>query len=277
MMKLQNTAFYRFGKDLVNHFIRDDVSGLSAQLAYYFLLSLFPFFIFAFTLLGYLPISTHDVLVVLEKIIPGKVTSSLETTLHQFLNTKRGWLLFFALIGTLATASGGINALIYALNKAYDVAQERSWWLTRILSVLFTIGMVIAILLTLIFPVFGKMIEVFIIQDFGPSPSILFLWSLLRWTISLLFLIILFVLLYYFAPNRKVPLRHVLVGAIFAAGGWLLVSWGFSFYVNNFANYSLTYGSLGGVIVLMTWFYLSAMIIILGGQVNALLEKGRAN
>lgn len=273
MFNLKNNRIYVFLKELVIHYIADDVAGLSAQLAYYFLLSIFPFFIFAFTLLGYLPISTNGVLQVIEQFTPGKVTEALENTLGQFLNTKRGGLLFISFIGTIWTASSGINALIWALNKAYDAPQERAWWLTRIMSILFTFGMVVAILITLLLPVFGKLIEVYIIQALNLDEPAFFIWSIIRWVVSLVFLVLLFSLVYYFAPNRKVPWRQVLYGAGFAAIGWIIVSLGFSFYVNNFANYSLMYGSLGGIIVLMTWFYLSAMIIIIGGQINAALDR----
>lgn len=273
MFNLKNNRIYSFIKEMVTHFIHDDVPGLSAQLAYYFLLSIFPFLIFSVALLGYLPISTKGVLEIIEQITPGKVTEALENTLGEFLNIKRGGLLFFSFVGTIWTASSGINALIWALNKAYDVPQERAWWLTRIMSILFTFGMVVAILITLLLPVFGKIIEVHIIQILNLNGATFFIWSVIRWVVSLVFLTLIFGLLYYFAPNRKVPWKHVFIGAGFASIGWIIVSFGFSFYVNSFANYSIMYGSLGGVIVLMTWFYLSAMIIIVGGQINAMIER----
>lgn len=273
MHTLKNNPVYLFIKEMVIHFIHDDVTSLSAQLAYYLLLSIFPFFIFLVTLLGFLPISTEGALEMLEVLMPGSVTDLLISTLDQLLNTKRSGLLFISLIGTLLAASSALNAVIYALNKAYDVPQERSWLFSRFLSIVFTIGIVLAILITLIFPVFATMLEEFFIHFFGVSNTFLLLWSILRWAISFIYLVFLFTLLYYFAPNRKVPLKHILVGANFAAIGWIGVSLGFSYYINNFKNYSLTYGSLGGVIILMIWFYLSGMIVIVGGQLNAQLER----
>lgn len=263
----------QFGQELVDRFIKDDVSGMSAQLAYYFLLSIFPFFIFAFTLIGYMPISTENALTIIRIIAPEKVTELLESNLHSFLNTRRGWLLFLSLAGTLWTSSSAIHAIIVALNRAYGVADERSYFTSRLLAILFTIGMVLAIFMTLILPVFGKMIETFFTSRMHIPYYILFTWRLLRWVVSLLFLFSLFAFLYYFAPKCNVNGKVAIVGALFAGFGWLAVSYGFSYYVNNFSNYSLTYGSLGGVIILMIWFYLSAMILILGGQINAMLQK----
>jgi membrane protein len=269
----ENNRLIRYGQELVDRFIKDDVSGMSAQLAYYFLLSIFPFFIFAFTLIGYLPISTENVLSIIEVIAPEKVTELLRENVHSFLHTKRGWLLFLSLAGTLWTSSSAIHAIIVALNRAYGVPDERSYLMSRLMAILFTIGMVLAIFITLLLPVFGKTIEVFFTSRMHVPDSILLVWSLLRWVVSLLFLISLFAFLYYFAPSCCVNWKVAIIGAVFAALGWLAVSYGFSYYVNNFANYSITYGSLGGVIILMIWFYLSAMILILGGQINAMIEK----
>ncbi|MED4729984.1 hypothetical protein D1872_166910 [compost metagenome] len=269
----KRSRLFRFGYDIVDRFIRDDVSGMSAQLAYYFLLSIFPFFIFAFTLIGYLPISTENALTIIQIVAPEKVTELLESNLHSFLNTRRGWLLFLSLAGTLWTSSSAIHAIIVALNRAYNVADERSYFMSRLLAILFTIGIVIAIFMTLLLPVFGKTIEVFFTSRMHIPDYVVLIWYLLRWVVSLVFLISLFAFLYYFAPNCDVNWKVAIIGALFAGLGWLGVSYGFSYYVNNFGNYSLTYGSLGGVIILMIWFYLSAMILILGGHINALIQK----
>ncbi|CEH31414.1 hypothetical protein AM501_01545 [Aneurinibacillus migulanus] len=269
----KRSRLFRFGYDIVDRFIRDDVSGMSAQLAYYFLLSIFPFFIFAFTLIGYLPISTENALTIIQIVAPEKVTELLESNLHSFLNTRRGWLLFLSLAGTLWTSSSAIHAIIIALNRAYNVADERSYFMSRLLAILFTIGIVIAIFMTLLLPVFGKTIEVFFTSRMHIPDYVVLIWYLLRWVVSLVFLISLFAFLYYFAPNCDVNWKVAIIGALFAGLGWLGVSYGFSYYVNNFGNYSLTYGSLGGVIILMIWFYLSAMILILGGHINALIQK----
>lgn len=273
MEKIKNHPVYLFIREMIRHFIEDDVTSLSAQLAYYLLLSIFPFFIFLATLLGFLPISTEGLLEILQVLIPGSVTDLLISSLNQLLNTKRSGLLLVSLISTLWVASSALNAVIYALNKAYDVPQERSWLFSRFLSIVFTIGMVIAILITLIFPVFGKILENIVVYFFGGNELFLLTWSILRWTISFLYLIFIFTLLYYFAPNKKVSFKHIFAGAVFAAVGWIAVSMCFSFYINNFSNYSFTYGSLGGAIILMIWFYLSGMIIIVGGQLNAQIEK----
>lgn len=270
---LSQSRIYQYGKELVDRFIENDVSGMSAQLAYYFLLSIFPFFIFAFTLMGYLPISAEHTLYFLHEVAPEKVTELLESNISNVLNVKRGWLLVFSLAGTLWTASSAIHAIISALNRAYDVEEERSYMMSRLMAIIFTIGMVLAIIVTLLLPVFGKMIETFVTAYIHVPENILELWTFVRWFFSLVFLIGLFAFVYYFAPNCKVNWRVGFIGAVFAAVGWLVVSYGFSYYVNSFSSYTITYGSLGGVIILMIWFYLSAMILILGGQINAMIQR----
>ncbi|BAU26401.1 membrane protein [Aneurinibacillus soli] len=270
---LSKSRLYQYGKELVERFIENDVSGMSAQLAYYFMLSIFPFFIFAFTLIGYLPISAEHTLYFLHSVAPQKVTELLESNIHSVLNVRRGWLLIFSLLGTLWTSSSAIHAIISALNRAYDVKEERSYVMSRLMAILFTIGMVLAIIVTLILPVFGKTIETFVTSYIAVPPDVLQVWTFIRWVFSFVFLIGLFAFVYYFAPNCKVHWRVGFIGAIFAAVGWLIVSYGFSFYVNSFSSYTITYGSLGGVIILMIWFYLSAMILILGGQINAMIQK----
>lgn len=270
---LSKSRLYQYGKELVGRFIENDVSGMSAQLAYYFMLSIFPFFIFAFTLIGYLPISAEHTLYFLHAVAPQKVTELLESNIHSILNVRRGWLLVFSLLGTLWTSSSAIHAIISALNRAYDVKEERSYVMSRMMAILFTIGMVLAIIVTLLLPVFGKTIETFVTSYIVVPENVLQLWTVVRWMFSFVFLIGLFAFIYYFAPNCKVHWRIGCIGAVFAAVGWLVVSYGFSFYVNSFSSYTITYGSLGGVIILMIWFYLSAMILILGGQINAMIQK----
>lgn len=262
-----------FLKELFHRTKNDDVAGLSAQLSYFFLLSLFPFLIFMITLVGYLPISQEDVLGTIRGFAPGETLDMIEETLEQILNKKNGGLLSFGIIATIWSASNGINAIVKAFNRAYDVDETRSFLVARGMAIVLTIAMVFVILVALLLPVFGREIGLFIFSNFGFSEEFLMIWNTLRWVLSGIILFVVFSALYFAAPNKRLHIKDGLPGAFAATIGWIVVSLAFSYYVGNFANYSATYGSIGGIIVLMIWFYLSGMITIIGGELNAILYQ----
>lgn len=248
----------------------DDVLGLAAQLAYFFLLSLFPLLIFLVTLLPYLPITQDEMLGVVADFAPGETMFFIETNLNEIMSHQNGTLLSFGIIATIWSASNGLNAIIRAFNKAYDVKESRSFIVARGMAILFTVAMIFVFIVALLLPVFGKQIGMFLFAKLGLSSQFLAIWNMLRWALSSLIIFFVFLVLYWIAPNKKFKCIDAVPGAVFATVSWLLVSWGFSFYVSNFGNYSAMYGSIGAVIVLLIWFYLSGIIIILGGEINAL-------
>ncbi|MFZ3591420.1 YihY/virulence factor BrkB family protein [Bacillus sp. DJP31] len=259
-------------KELWKRYHNDEIAGLSAELAYFFLLSLFPFLIFLITLIGYLPFSQESVLEFMRQYAPGETMKMIETTLAAIIEKQNGGLLSFGIIATIWTASNGLNAVIRAFNRAYDVKETRSFIVARLMSVLLTLAMIVVIVIALLLPVFGEQIGVFVFSAFGLSDTFLTIWNAARWIVSFIVLLIVFSCLYYFAPNKHLHWKEVFSGAVFATLGWILVSSVFSYYVGNFGNYSATYGSLGGIIVLMIWFYLTGMIILIGGEINAILN-----
>ena len=252
----------------------DEITGLAAQLAYYFLLSIFPLLIFTITLLPYFPVTTEDIIRMLEAYVPKESVTLLESSLMTVMENRNGGLLSFGILATVWSASNGINAIIRALNHAYDVEESRSFIVSRSLALVLTLGMIIVVVISLLLPIFGKMILDVIFDFLGFQPS--FLYTLLRWAISIAITTFVFTMLYWLGPDRKIPLKSAWPGALFASVGWALSSLAFSFYVNTFANYSSTYGSLGGLIVLMLWFYISGFVIIVGGEINAVLSQNRA-
>lgn len=260
---------------LIQRFLAHEVPGLAAQLSFYFILAIFPFFIFSFSLLAYLPISTEEVLRFLSQYVPREALPVLETNLRSVLDVKRGELLSLGFIVTLWSSSNGSWAIMHALNRAYDVAEKRNFIHARLVSFFLTFSMAIALAIALLLPVFGKWIGYWLFSLLGFTEAFLKVWSLLRWLISFAVILVIFAYLYFVAPNKKLSLDEVWPGALFATLGWHLVSYLFSYYVSNFGNFSATYGSLGGIIILLFWFYLSGIILILGGEINALLQLKR--
>ncbi|WP_198508458.1 YihY/virulence factor BrkB family protein [Bacillus xiapuensis] len=266
-----------FFKHLFYRVKESDASDIAAQMAYFFLLALFPLLIFTVTLFAYLPINQADLFLLIEDIAPKDTIEMIRHTMDEVLANRSGGLLSFGIIATIWSASNGMNAVIKGLNHAYDVEETRPFYLSRGMSVLLTLALIVVVAAALVLQVFGKQIGVFAADYLGASEQFLELWNWLRWLALPLLLLIVFVGLYYLAPNVQIQCITVLPGALFASIGWVVVSLGFSFYVNNFGNYTATYGSIGGIIVLMIWFYLSALIILIGGEINALRNDQKAD
>jgi membrane protein len=175
------------------------------------------------------------------------------------------------MIATIWAASNGINAMIKGLNKAYDEEENRPFWKVRGISLLATLFLAVVILMSVFLLIFGKSIGEYLFKWMNYPDGFELIWGILKYAIPLIALMAVFTLLYWITPNRRLTFKEVLPGAIFTTLGWIISSLLFSFYVNQFGNYTKTYGSLGGVIVLLIWLYLSSIIIIFGGEINATL------
>ncbi|MEH7115532.1 YihY/virulence factor BrkB family protein [Neobacillus niacini] len=256
----------------------DDIPGLSAQLAYFFLLSLFPLLIFIFTLLPYLQIPYHDILGSIREFAPPETMELIEKNVNYVMNNRNGGLLSIGIIGTMWSASNGIHALVRAFNKAYNVKESRSFIVSRGMAILLTFGMILVFIVAVLLPIFGREIGVFLFSYLGFKSEFLQIWDMLRLVVSAIILFLIFTGLYWIAPNVKLRCRSAFPGAAFATIGWILSSYALSFYVGNFGNFSLTYGSIGAIIVLLIWLYISGFIIIIGGEINAFYsEKSKSN
>ncbi|PKR76930.1 ribonuclease [Halalkalibacillus sediminis] len=263
----------KFWKELFNRFNEDDVPGMAAQLSYFFLLSLLPFMIFLLTLLAFLPVSQDQVFDILSRYLPPDAYSLINENLSGVMENQNSGLLSVGIIGTIWSASNGIKALMKAFNRAYHIEEDRPFLKQRLVSIALTIAMILMVAIALALPVFGRLIGEFLFSYLGLSEGFLTLWESMRWAISIILMMTILTILFILAPNKKIPIAYSLPGAIIATIGWALTSLGFSYYVTNFANYSATYGSLGAVIVLMIWFFLTGVMIILGGEVNAILDR----
>lgn len=262
-------------KNLIFRFGDDDVPGVGAQLAYSLLLSFFPFLIFLITLIGYSSIESDTVLLSIQAVLPNEAFILIKNTVVEVVNNKYGNLLSISLIFTVVAASNGFKAVIKGLNKAYDEQEERGFFKLQLISILCTFALAFVILATFTLLVFGDILGNYLTVKFGYSEVFKDLFNILRYVFTLLDMIFIFATLYRYTPCRRMSWLEVLPGALFSTLGWLLVSIGFSFYVNNFGKYSRIYGSIGAVIILMTWLFLSSVIIILGGELNATIAFDR--
>lgn len=267
------TTWKGFFQDLLQHIKKSDVTSLGAQLAFFFLLSLFPLLIFMVTLLPYLNLPEDQIFQFLRNYAPADVYGLIEGTLTEVLQNKNGGLLSVGLLGTIWSASNGVNAIMKSLNKSYELEETRPFFIVRGLSVVFTILIIGLFLIALLLPIFGEQIGVFLFAFLGLDEVFLLIWNSIRFTIPPLIIFVVLTALYWLVPNDKLYFKSVIPGGIFATVGWILVSLAFSFYVSNFANYTATYGSLGAIIVLMMWLYFSGTILMIGGQINAVMQE----
>ncbi|MCM3121945.1 MULTISPECIES: YihY/virulence factor BrkB family protein [unclassified Mesobacillus] len=265
--------FKHYGKSLLGELKKDRATGLAAQQAYYYMLALFPMMILLIAIVPYLNIDPQKAINVVNQLLPEESAQLLRDNVVKLVSERNGGLLTFGIIGTIWSASNGMNAFMKAMNIAYDVKETRSFIKARLVSIFLTIGLILAFVIALLLPVFGNVI-LETIQTIIPIPEpydIIF--NVIRWVIGIVVMVAVLTGLYRIAPNKHYPFKHVLPGAIFATIVWQLISLGFSFYVSNFGNYSATYGSLGGVIVLMLWLFLTGLALVLGGEINAIYHR----
>ncbi|WP_246031830.1 YihY/virulence factor BrkB family protein [Salibacterium salarium] len=270
-MRIMRT--YTFSKTLVKELQADRAVGLAAEQAFFYMLSLFPLLILFLSMLPYFSIDVERVMFFIETALPPQTAAMIEENVISVVKGDNSGLLTFSVIGTIWSASAGMNAFIRAMNEAFSVKTHRPLWKARFLSILLTFGMLVVLIIIFVLSIFGELLLDTITSYLALPEQTEVLFQILRWVLTIIVMIALLCCLYYFAPRINISFRYVLPGAITATILWQLISLGFSFYVNNFGNYSATYGSLGGVIVLMLWLFLTGLSLVIGGEINAILKK----
>lgn len=255
-------------KALIKRVIDDEVPMLASQLSYSLLLSFFPFLIFLITLIGYSAIDGEIMLAQISNAFPESTYELIRSTVLEVFNTKNTNLMSFSIVFTIWTASSGFRSVIKGINKAYDEKEKRSLLKVIIISIISTLALGFLIIITMLLLVFGEMLGSFLIYKLGLSNYYNFIWNIIRYGIIILSMIFIFTIIYRYIPSRRLRFKEVIPGAIFTTLGWIITSFGFAFYVNNFGNYSKIYGSIGAVIILLTWLYFTSIIIIIGGEIK---------
>jgi membrane protein len=259
-------------KDIYARFMNDDLLSIGAQATFFLLLSLFPFLIFVITLITYMPmINFQDSIQVLAAFMPENAYLILRDIVNQTIANRSVALLSFGMLSALWSSASGVTSLIRGINRAYDQEETRRSWKITAVSLYFALELAVAIIFSLILIVFGKILGTQIFHFLGFSDVSLKVWSYVGYIIALITTILVFISLYYNTPNRRLKFREVIPGAVVASLGWVIVSIAFSYYVDNLGNYSKVYGSLGGIIALLMWLYVSSIIILMGAEINASL------
>jgi membrane protein len=274
---LRDLASFRVLKATVQEFQRDDALGIAAQLAYYLILALFPFILVLVALMGTFGSEelASEVLGYFRRVMPEQAYEIVKTFTGNIISGKAEapGLFTFGILFTIWAASGAFAALINALNRAYDVQETRPFWKVRGIAILMTLGLSVLILVGVLLLVLGPQIGRGIASVFGLEETFLLVWDIVRWPVALFFMVVTVALLYYFAPDIEQPFRWITPGGLVGVLLWVLASVAFNFYVSNFGSYNRTYGSIGAVIVLLLYLYISSLTVLFGATLNATLVR----
>ncbi len=269
-----------FLKQLKNEYSQDNVSVFATALAYRFFLALFPFFIFLAALSGFVTSMLHvqnpagQILDTLGKALPSNAAQLLTDQITAVITSRNPGLLTFGVIGTIWSASSGVTSLMASMNRAYDVPETRKWWQKYSLAVSLTVLAGAFVIVAFVLLISGLLYATEILRAVGISNGFvrgLITW--VRWPVIIGLLMITMAFLYWVCPNTGLPFKLMSPGAVVFTVVWLAATWLFGFYVSNFGSYNATYGALGAVVVILVWLYMSSLLMLLGAEVNAIVDE----
>ena len=264
----------RFARTLFRQFWNDAVLDTAAQLSYYFVFALFPFLFFLVTLAAYLPLggAIDTLLDRAKELMPGQALEIIRGQLDNLVHQPHPKFLTGALIIALWSSSRGIDAIRIALNLAYAVRESRPWWKVQAIALVMTIASALLVLVAVTLIVLGGKAGLWLTNKVGFGSESLAIWTYLRWPVTAVIIMLALALTYHLLPDVEQKFKLITPGSVVGSILWLLATWGFTYYVEHFANYNFAYGSLAGIAILLTWLYIGGVIFILGGEMNAILE-----
>lgn len=277
-MALKNFHFKTFFYRLYERAMEEDIMSSAAQVAFYFSFALFPLLLFLVSLFGIILGSADDLrgelFYYLRQVMPNSAYELVQTTIVEVTTGSSGGKLTLGFFIALWSASAGVDSLRIALNSVYCLRETRDWWKTKLLSLSFTFVITILVSVALAIVFYGWKFVSFTLDSMSltvPSPFFL---VIIQWVAILIVLLIVFGLLFNYIPNHS-PFKWIWItpGAITGIILWLILSNGFRLYLNYFNSYNKTYGSLGAVIILMLWLYLTALVILIGGLINSIVDE----
>ena len=263
----------KFAKEMFYRVMYDEISLLSANLSYYFILSLFPMLIVALALTPYFKIDQQFLLEKIQSYAPGDLGDYLFDMISEVLNNKNNTIITVGIVFTLWSASSGIYGIIIAFNNAFRVRDGRIWIVTKLISVILTALFLIGMFVALVLIVFGKQLTYILFHKFNLDEGYYNLWSVLNSSLPVLFIFLIFVFLYTMGPNLKLKAISIIPGAVFATISWIIVSKLFGYYIDHFSSYIKTYGTIGAFMAFVLWLYITGYILIIGAEINAIFHN----
>jgi membrane protein len=269
-LKLTQLAMTKIGED--------ELSTRSAALSYYFILALFPMLLFLVSLVGVFagPGSQlrDSIISGLGRLAPGSASELVHSVVNQTFKSSSGLKLAMGLLGALWAASGGMGAVVVSLNVVYRVKETRAWWKQKLTIIGLTLALAALIVIALVLVLYGGKIGQLLATHIGLGDVFRIAWKVLQWPLSFAAMFLSFSIIYYFGPNlEERKWNWVTPGAVTGVALWLVASLGFRLYLHFFNSYSATYGSLGAVIILMLWLYITGFAVLIGGELNWIIEN----
>jgi membrane protein len=270
---MKGVPLHRVMVRTVTEFVDDEMSTYASALAYQMLFSLFPFILFLIALIGFLHLPDFFSWLRLqsELVLPPQALEQVNPVIDQ-LQQSKGGLLSVGIVIALWTASAGVRLMMSAMNAAYDVVEGRPAWKRIPLSIIYTVGIAGMLLIAAALMVLGPQVMSWIAAQVGLEDFIVTLWTIARWPVVVILLMVAVAVIYYVMPDVKQEFRFITPGSVLAVVVWIIASVGFGLYVKEFANYNAMYGSIGAIIVLLLYFYISAAVLLLGAEMNAVIE-----
>ncbi|MGF0096541.1 YihY/virulence factor BrkB family protein [Peptoniphilus sp. SGI.035] len=274
--KVKDNKVFTFFDKLIYRIINHDTFSYGGSLSYFLVLSIFPFLISLINAINFSGILNPDYIFSLIKVLPTDIQNIVSNFLIEIQNSSSGSFFTISFVVGLFTASTAVFKLINIINLSYGFAEKRGFIKLRLLALFFTIALITMFFLLIFTQIFGEIIYVNVTNYLGIKNEFFDkMWRIAKNAIPILYMLITFVLLYKFSPSKSsenmVTFKGVLPGAIFSTIGVIIASIVFGFYVTNFGKYSITYGSLGGIIIFLVWLYLLSIIILIGAEINSTL------
>lgn len=267
-------------RELVREAVNHDVMGMAAEMSYRFLLALPPLLIVIAALSGFVADWTGvtdpvgEIMADIGTALPSDAASVLEGQLRQVLDRPSGGLVSIGVVVALWAASGGTRAVMKGMNRAYSVAETRPLWRKYLVALAMTLLLSAAVLGGFLLLVVGQFfVEEIAEALFGQQAWAHTAVSLARWPIAALLVVVGTALLYWAAPNERVPFRWVTPGSLLFVLLWVIATAGFALYFEYYGSYDQTYGALAGVIVLLLWLYVTSAVLLIGAELNAILAR----
>ncbi|MFC3609199.1 YihY/virulence factor BrkB family protein [Stutzerimonas tarimensis] len=267
------TGLVELTKRTVKRFGEKEMTIYASALAFHTLFSLFPFLLFLVALLGFLHLGEFFEWIRLqaELALPPMAMEQVNPVIDQ-LQEQQGGLLSFGILLALISASKGVRTLMAGMNAAYDVHEQRPGWKIYLLSLVYTVGIAGMLLVAAALMIMGPQVMEWLASLVGLQDIIVTLWTWLRWPVVVILMMLAVAVMYYVAPDVEQSFRFITPGSVLAVLVWIVASIGFGIYVQNFANFNATYGSIGAIIVLLMYFFLSASVLLFGAVLNSVIE-----
>lgn len=266
------TVFYSI-KRIAKRFDSDNLTAYAAQSAFFIFISIFPFLMLFLNFLKYIPVFNGERFDswALDFLSP-QISELLKGIIQEALDYGSGALISITTVAALWACSKGVLGIIYGLNSIYKTTEKRGYIQLRIVSVIYTVGLIAALVVVLILMVFGNRILDFMLREFPVMNSFANAVRVIRWLVAFGILILFFLFLYTIIPERKTKFKNELPGAVVSAVGWIGFSALYSFYIDNFGNQSKVYGSLTAIVLFLLWMYTCMIILFAGAEINDMLR-----